>query len=170
MVDGDKNHDFPGVAQMNSKEHLLDRLDWRIIELLQEDARCSNTGIGKQIGLSQPAVTARIRRLEELGVVEGYTARINAKAIGREIGAFIRLRTTHAEIARCLAAFASLPEVVEAHRITGEDCFLIRVVATRMTQLESVIDTLAQYGPVSTSIVLASYPAKPLRAESAAPV
>jgi Lrp/AsnC family leucine-responsive transcriptional regulator len=154
---------------MNSKNSQLDRLDWRILELLQEDARHSNTEIGKQVGLSQPAVTARIRRLEELGVIEGYGARVNAKAVGREIVAFIRLKTTHAEIARCLAAFAAQPEVLEAHRITGEDCFLVRVVATRMAQLEAVIDTLAQYGPVTTAIVLASYPAKPLRAEPPPP-
>ncbi len=147
---------------MNPKPQ-LDRLDWRILELLQTDARTTNTEIGKQVGLSQPAVTARIRRLEETGVIEGYGARVNTKQVGREIAAFIRLKTTHAQIADCLAVFAATPEIVEAHRITGEDCFLVRVVAERMSQLEHVIDALAAHGPVTTTMVLASYPPKPIR-------
>jgi len=145
---------------MKPKQVELDRLDWRIIEALQTHARVTNTELGKQIGLSQPAVSARIRRLEEQGVIEGYSARINAGLIGRDISALIRIQTSHAQIAKCLKAFAAMPEIIEAHRITGSDCFIVRVVVERMKQLESVIDALARFGPVATSIVLASYPPK----------
>ena len=145
---------------MKAKPVTLDRLDWRILEALQCNARVTNTELGKQIGLSQPAVTARIRRLEELGVIEGYAARINPGIVGRGIGAIVRIRTTHAEIKRCLSAFEAMPEIVEAHRITGEDCFIVRMVVEEMAQLETAIDALARFGPVTTSVVLASYPPK----------
>ncbi|KAA0080419.1 Lrp/AsnC family transcriptional regulator [Trinickia soli] len=149
---------------MKTKAIALDKLDWRILEALQNNARVTNTELGKQIGLSQPAVTARIRRLEEQGVIEGYAARINPGLVGRRIAAVVRIRTTHAEIKHCLSAFAAMPEIIEAHRITGEDCFLVRIVVEEMSQLESAIDALARFGPVTTSIVLASYPPKIIRA------
>ncbi len=149
---------------MKRQQPVLDRLDWRILEALQANSRVGNTELGKQVGLSPPAIAARIRRLEDDGVIEGYGARINPKLAGRPIAAMIRIRTTHAHIGQCLAAFDALPEVIEAHRITGEDCFVVRVVAEDLAKLESVIDTLAKFGPVSTGVVLASYPPKPIHA------
>lgn len=148
---------------MKPKRVTLDRLDWRILEALQSNARISNTDLGKQIGLSQPAVTARIKRLEEQGVIEGYTARINPGLVGRGIAAIVRIRTTHAQIKQCLSAFETMPEIVEADRITGEDCFMVRIVVEDMTQVEAAIDSLARFGPVTTSVVLASYPPKAIR-------
>jgi Lrp/AsnC family leucine-responsive transcriptional regulator len=140
------------------KAEALDRLDWRILEALQHNARMSNTELGKQIGLSQPAITARIRNWKT-EVIEGYTARINP-GLGHNISAMVRIRTTHAEIKRCLLAFEAMPEIIEAHRITGEDCFIVRVVVEEMAQLEAAIDALARFGPVTTSVILASYPSK----------
>ncbi len=148
---------------MKSKTPELDRLDWRILEALQANARITSTDLGKQIGLSQPAVTSRIRRLEEQGVIEGYTARLNHKLIGRQIRALIRLRTSHAQIAQCLEAFETIPEIVEADRVTGDDCFVVRAVVAEMERLEIIIDSLAKFGSVMTSIILASYPPKVMR-------
>lgn len=145
---------------MKPKSMELDKLDWRILEILQDNARITNTELGKQVGLSQPAITARIRQLEEQGVIESYAARINHRLVGRDISAFIRIRTSHAQIPECLKVFEARSEVIEAHRITGEDCFVVRVVVAHMTQLEATIDALAKFGPVTTSIVLASYPQK----------
>ena len=149
--------------QMKSKQISLDKLDWKILELLQSNARITNTEIGKRVGLSQPAVTARIQRLEEHGVIEGYSAKINLGLTGLHTSAWIRIRTTHAQIKQCLHAFAVMPEVIEAYRITGEDCFVVRVVVTQMPQLEAAIDALAKLGSVSTSVILASYPPKVIR-------
>lgn len=151
------------AKQMKQKKASLDKLDWRILEILQFNARTSNTDIGKQIGLSQPAVTARIQQLEALGVVEGYSAKVNLTLAGLHTSAWIRIRTTHSQIQQCLNAFATMPEVVEAYRITGEDCFAVRVVVARMPQLTATIDALAKLGEVSTSVVLASYPPKVIR-------
>lgn len=139
-----------------------DRTDWRILELLQHNARMTNTEIGKRVGLSQPAVTARIRALEEAGVIEGYAARINPRALGQEITAVIRLRTVHEKIGACLQAFEAMPEIREAHRITGEDCFIVKATFAEMARLETAIDSLARFGSVTTSLVLASYPPKPI--------
>ena len=145
---------------MKPKQASLDRLDWKILEALQENARISNTELGKQIGLSQPAVTARIKQLEEHGVIEGYGAKLNLTRLGLHTSAWIRLRTTHAQIQACLRAFAAMPEVIEAFRVTGEDCFAVRVVVSQMPELEAAIDALAKFGAVSTSVVLANYPQK----------
>lgn len=93
-------------------------------------------------------------------MIEGYSARINPELAGRDISALIRIQTTHAQITKCLKAFATMPEIIEAHRITGDDCFIVRAVVQRMKQLETVVDALARFGPVTTSIVLASYPPK----------
>lgn len=156
--------DFKGnreYSQMKTKPS-VDRLDSRILGLLQTNARMSNTEIGKRIGLSQPAVTARIQRLEESGVIEGYGARIDARRAGLGISALIRLKTTHSRINDCLAKFQAMPAIVGADRITGEDCFIVRVTVAEMSELESAIDELASLGAVTTSIVLASYPPKPL--------
>lgn len=151
------------LMQMKPKQPVLDRLDWRILESLQANARMTNTELGKQVGLSQPAVTARIRRLEDLGVIEGYTAKINPGLAGLHTAALIRIRTTHAQIKQCLKAFEAMPEVIEADRITGEDCFVVRVVVQQMSQLELAIDSLARFGAITTSVVLASYPSKVIR-------
>lgn len=86
--------------------------------------------------------------------------RINPGLVGRGIAAIVRIRTTHAQIKPCLSAFEAMPEIVEAHRITGEDCFMVRMVVEEMAQLEMAIDALARFGPVTTSVVLASYPPK----------
>src|SRR5215208_6967213 len=101
----------------------LDHKDWKILEALQSNARYTNTEIGKRIGLSQPAVTARIQRLEEAQVIQGYTARINAKRVGAEISAVLRLRPQHTAFTQCLKVFDRMPEIVEVNRMTGDECF-----------------------------------------------
>lgn len=146
---------------MNSKS-VPDHIDWKILELLQNNARLSNTEMGKLVGLSQPAVTSRIQKLEEAGVIEGYTARLNSRCLGREISAFIRLKTTHANIQRCLKTFERIPHILEIYRITGEDCFMVKATFQRMSQLESTIDAIANFGAVTTTMILATHPSRPL--------
>ncbi|MBB6588992.1 Lrp/AsnC family transcriptional regulator (plasmid) [Ralstonia solanacearum] len=90
-------------------------------------------------------------------------ARINPGLVGRGIAAIGRIRTTHARIKQCLGAFEAMPEIVEAHRVTGEDCIIVRIVVEEMAQLELAIDALTRFGAVTTSVVLASYPPKTIR-------
>jgi Lrp/AsnC family leucine-responsive transcriptional regulator len=146
---------------MNSKS-APDHIDWKILELLQHNARLSNTEMGKLVGLSQPAVTARIQRLEDVGVIEGYSARLNPRCLGREISALIRLKTTHANIHHCLNTFERIPHILEIYRITGEDCFMVKATFQQMSQLESTIDAIGKFGAVTTTMILATFPPRPL--------
>src|SRR4030088_1448831 len=132
----------------------LDTTDWRIIEELQRDGRVPLATLGKRIGLSQPAVSERVKRLESLGVIEGYAARVNFQAVGLDLLAIARIRTTFEKLQACLKLFASMPEILEVHRVTGEDCLILKVLVPRAAQLESVIDRLAAGCTVGHSIVL----------------
>ncbi len=134
----------------------LDAKDLDIIELLQEDGRIPFSELGRRIGLSQPAVSERVKRLEERGVIAGYGARIDPAAVGLGMTAIIRLRTTHEQIGRCLKAFAEMPQVIQVHRITGEDCFVLAVLVPSPGELETIVDAIARHGSVNTALVLRS--------------
>lgn len=140
----------------------LDRLDIAILEALQENARTPLSEIGRRVGLSQPATSERVKRLEDRGILAGYTARLDAAALGLGMMAIIRLKTTHEHIKPALKAFTEMPHVIEVHRLTGEDCFLLKVLVPTPGQLETIVDTIARFGAVTTSLVLRSEPAKPL--------
>jgi Lrp/AsnC family leucine-responsive transcriptional regulator len=134
----------------------LDKKDRLILEALQADARQSLAALGKRIGLSQPAMSERVRKLEEAGVIEGYGARLNLGALGLAMQAVIRVRTTHEHIKSYVKLFEKMPEVLEADRVTGEDCFIVRCAFAEARDLERVVDALAAHGAVSTSLVLSS--------------
>jgi Lrp/AsnC family leucine-responsive transcriptional regulator len=140
----------------------LDEIDRLILTILQENGRLSGADIGRRVNLSQPAVSARIQRLERTGVITGYTAVIDPAQVGLHIHAVVRLRTTHARITEALELFDKLDEVTATYRLTGEDCFLLDVRTPDAAALEQVVDTIGRLGPVSTSLVLREYPKKPL--------
>lgn len=140
----------------------VDRLDIAILEALQENARTPLSEIGRRVGLSQPATSERVKRLEERGIIAGYGVRIDPAALGLGMMAIIRVRTTHEHIRPALRAFADMPHVIEVHRMTGEDCFLLKVQVPSPGQLEAIVDGIARFGPVTTSLVLRSEPVKPL--------
>ncbi|WP_222846761.1 Lrp/AsnC family transcriptional regulator [Chitinolyticbacter meiyuanensis] len=146
---------------MNSSPE-LDSKDWKILEALQQDARQSLSALGKRIGLSQPAVSERIRKLEDAGVIEGYGVRLNLQKLGYGLQALIRLRARHDEIPAFVTTCAAMPEVLEMFRITGEDCFCLRCAIARPQELERLIDALSRYGAVTTSIVLSKPLDKPV--------
>jgi Lrp/AsnC family leucine-responsive transcriptional regulator len=134
----------------------FDKKDRLILQALQEDARQSLAALGKRIGLSQPAMSERVRKLEDAGVIEGYGARVNLQALGLGLQALIRIRTTHAQIKGYLRLFETMPEVLAADRVTGEDCFIVRCAFAKPVDLERVVDALAVHGSVATSLVLSS--------------
>ena len=134
----------------------LDKKDYLILEALQHDARQSLAALGKRIGLSQPAMSERVRKLEDAGVIEGYGARVNLKAMGVGLQAIIRIQTTHAGIRPYIQLFEAMDEVLEADRVTGEDCFIVRCAIAEPADLQRVVDALAAYGAVTTSLVLSS--------------
>jgi len=146
----------------------LDAIDWKLIEELQLDARVPLSRLGKRVGLSQPATSERVKRLEAAGVIEGYTARINYQAVGLDLLAVVRVKTTFEKLQTCIRMFASMPQILEVHRVTGEDCFVLKVIVARSQQLESVVDNLARHGSVTTAIVLSSQPPTPVSRRIAA--
>lgn len=98
----------------------LDKKNRLILQALQQDARQSLAALGRRIGLSQPAISERVRKLEEGGVIAGYGARINLGAVGLKLQAVVRIRTTHEHIQRSVTLFKSMPEVLDAVRVTGD--------------------------------------------------
>ncbi len=142
----------------------LDRTDREILALLQHEGRLSGAEVGRRVGLSQPAAAARIQRLEKSGVIAGYRAVVDPVALGLNIHAVIRLRTTHAQLSRALELAARTPEVTSTLRVTGEDCLIFEVHCPQAGRLEEVVDSLARFGPVTTSLVLRTYPPKPMAA------
>ncbi|CCM77974.1 Lrp/AsnC family transcriptional regulator [Rhizobium mesoamericanum] len=143
----------------------LDPTDMLIIEIMQADGRISVSELGRKVGLSQPASSERLKRLEERGIIEGYGARINTAALGLGMVAVIRLRTTHEHIRACLKQFSEMPQIIEVLRLTGEDCFILKVLVPSPSELEIIVDSIARYGAVTTSLVLRSEPAKPIGRE-----
>lgn len=133
----------------------LDLMDARILEILQADARLTLAEIGRRIHLSQPAVAERVRRMEAAGIITGYHARVNPEALGYGITAFVRIASQTSD-SPILKITEEVPEVVECHSITGEDCVIVKVVAASVRELERVITRLARCGVTSTSLILSS--------------
>lgn len=132
---------------------VLDATNLRLIAELQADARLSIAELGRRIGLSPPAVAERMARLEEAGVITGYHAEVDPRALGYALGAILRIRPAPRQIATVAELARDTPEVVECHRITGEDCFLMRLDVRSVAELEDLIDRFAFYGQTTTSIM-----------------
>jgi len=138
-------------------EKLLDDMDWRILAELQANARISYSELGRRVGLTQPAVAERVRRMEDAGIIRGYRVRLNREKLGLPITAYIRVATENESRGAQLAALArELPEVLECHRITGDDSYILKVAVTSVQHLEMVLGKVTLHGQPTTSIVLSS--------------
>ena len=142
----------------------LDRTDWRLLAELQRDGRATYAELARAVAMSASAVAERIRRLEEAGVIAGYQATVNPERVGLTVMAFVRVRYPTGNYRPFHAMLDTTPEVVEAHHVTGEDCFVLKVLARSMRHLEEVTGRIAGLGPVTTSVVYSS----PLAARSIA--
>lgn len=138
------------------RDIMLDDVDWRILLALQDDGRTPYAELGRRVGLSSPAMIERVRKLEDAGVIKGYHAEVDAARAGAPVMAFIRVKATPSGYPRVVALAAELPEVLECHRATGIDCFVLKVVAASIAHLEAVLDRLLPHGEPVTSIVLSS--------------
>jgi Lrp/AsnC family transcriptional regulator, leucine-responsive regulatory protein len=138
-------------------ERLLDETGWHILEALQENARLSFSELGQRVGLSSPAVAERVRRMEDAGIITGYRAEINTAKIGYPITAVIRISNAPGErCTRFIAWAQAIPEVLECHRVTGSDALIMKIMASSVEHLESLIDRLSEHGQLTTSIVLST--------------
>jgi Lrp/AsnC family leucine-responsive transcriptional regulator len=134
----------------------MDVTDYKIIEILQKDGRISMKDLGKFVGLTSPAVSERVRRLEEAGVIEGYKAIVNPDRLGRIIKAFIHISLDNNSYSDFLQTAKKDPRIVECHHITGDDCSLIKVIVKDMYELEAVIDSIKKIGHTKTSVILST--------------
>jgi len=142
---------------------LLDPVNVRILGALQADPRISMSELGRRVGMSAPAVTERVQRLEEGGVIRGYRLEIDPAAVGFPVAAWVRVRPGPGQLAKIAELATTIPEVVECHRITGEDCFLLKVHVPAVDELETVLDRFLLYGQTASSILQSSpVPPRPL--------
>jgi Lrp/AsnC family leucine-responsive transcriptional regulator len=134
----------------------LDPTNLRLLAELQVDARLSLAELGRRVGLSAPAVGERLGRLERSGVIAGYRAELDPRALGYALAAVLRIRPAPRQIGAVAELARGTPEVVECHRITGEDCFIMKLHIRSVEHLEEVIDRFTPYGQTTTSIVQSS--------------
>ncbi len=134
----------------------LDPVNMRVLEELQRDPRLSMSELGRRVGMSSPAVTERVRRLEEARVIQGYRLELNPVALGLPITAYIRIRPNPGQLPRIAELAQQIPEVVECHRVTGEDCFILKVHIPAIDQLDRLLDSFLLYGSTTTSLIQSS--------------
>ena len=140
----------------------MDVTDHKIIEILQKDGRVSMKDLGKIVGLTSPAVSERVKRLEESGIIEGYKAIVNPDALGRVIKAFIHISLPSNKYKDFIEDARNNPRIVECHHITGDDCSVLKVIVKDMYELEEVIDSIKKIGSTKTSVILST----PIHAKS----
>jgi Lrp/AsnC family leucine-responsive transcriptional regulator len=143
------------VQRQNGRkaEDLLDETNRAILAELQLDARLSLAELGRRVGLSSPAVAERVQRLERDGVITGYHAEVDPRAVGYDLGVVIRVRPAPRQIPKVADLARDTPEVVECQRITGEDCFIMKAHVRSVEHLEEIIDRFVIFGQTTTSLV-----------------
>lgn len=137
-------------------DSVLDSTNLRLLAELQCDPRLPMAELGRRIGMSAPAVTERVRRMEEAGIIQGYRLDVNPAALGLPITLYVRVRPDPGQLPKIAELARRIPEVVECHRITGEDCFILKAHIPTMDQLDQMLDRLLLYGATTTSIVQSS--------------
>jgi len=135
---------------------VADNVDRVLLAELQRDGRQSIAELARTVHMSNSAVAERLRRLEETGVIAGYRAVVDPERLGYGILAYLRLRYPSSQYAPLHELLADIPEVVEAHHVTGDDCFILKVVATSMRHLEQVSGRVGTLGSVTTSVSYSS--------------
>lgn len=145
------------IFTYNPSETVSDPLNLQILTELQKDPRLSMTALGKRVGLSPPAVTERVRRLEDMGIIKAYRLEIDPSALGLPLTAYVRVRPHSGQQLPKIAELArSIPEVAECHRVTGEDCFIVKVYLPSLEQLDRILDEFLVFGTTTTSLVQSS--------------
>ena len=141
---------------MTVSKLLLDSRNQKLLGALLKNPRASVTDLARKVGLSAPATRERMLRLEEAGVIKGWRVELDPQALGFPIAILIRVRPMPGQLPKIAKLAQSLPQVTECHRITGEDCFLMRVHLRALEELDGLLDRFLAYGQTTTSIVQSS--------------
>lgn len=140
----------------NVNRNMLDDVNRWILAELVENPRIAMSALGRIVEMSAPAVTERVQRLEQTGVITGYTVTLDPEALGYSVTAFTRIKPTPGQVPKIIQIVETIPEISECHRITGEDCFLMKIHAHSIQDIERVLDQVALFGQTVTSIVQSS--------------
>lgn len=160
----------PGGSNSLDGPARLDAVNLRVLSELQTNPRLSMSELARRVGMSAPAVTERVQRLETAGVIIGYRLDIDPAALGMPVTALVRIRPGPGQLPKIAQAAHETAQVVECYRITGEDCFLLKIHAPSIGELEEVLDRFLLFGQTTTSIVVSTpLPARPLPLHTAAP-
>ncbi|MFK0687352.1 Lrp/AsnC family transcriptional regulator [Mesorhizobium sp. IMUNJ 23033] len=143
------------MKRLRNENPELDAADLKILRLLEKDARTSTAELARAVGLSAP-VAERIKRLQENGVIEIYTVRINPAALGMKLSAWLRIRPVPGQLAVVADIIRDLPEIAQCDRVTGEDCFIALAHVGSVAELERVIDRIIPYAMANTAIIQSS--------------
>jgi len=141
---------------MNNKGILADRKNLELLRLLQKNPRAPISQLARKIGMSNPAVKERVVRLEESGILAGFRLELSPKELGYDVMAFVRIRPLPGHLSKIAELAQSVPEVTECHRITGEDCFILKLYVKEISNLDRVLDRFLAHGQTTTSIVQSS--------------
>jgi Lrp/AsnC family leucine-responsive transcriptional regulator len=144
------------ALSLQTEKPVLDELNIRLLTELSADPRLRTTELARRLGVSAPTVRERVTRLEESGVIRGYRLDIDPAALGLPVAAWVRLRPGPGQIPRIIELAGRTPEVVECHRISGEDCFLMRVQVAAIAGLEEVLDKFLIHGQTTSSFIVSS--------------
>ncbi|WP_103068113.1 Lrp/AsnC family transcriptional regulator [Aquimarina sediminis] len=131
-----------------------DDLDWKILEVLQENARLPFAQIGRAVGLSPSAVAERIQRMEDTGVIMGYKTLVSPLKMGWSLSAYIMMSVSRVNFQPFIDSLKSYPEMVECSRVTGKDCLIMKFHVKDSQHLEKVINRLTQFGDPTTLLIL----------------
>ncbi len=134
----------------------LDKINWKILEILQQNSRSALKEIAQEIGLSSPTVAERIHKMEQAGIIEKYSTNLNMERIGYPLGVYITIKIRFGQVERFEKYLPTIPEICECHKITGNDCMLMRGYVKDPKHLENLNARLAVYGELTTSLVLKS--------------
>jgi Lrp/AsnC family leucine-responsive transcriptional regulator len=144
------------MKRLRSENGRLDDVDAKLLLALAADARTSIAELARIVRLSSPSVSERIKRLEEVGVIQGYSVKIDPRALGLPLAAWLRIRPIPGRLQKVAEILRELPEIVECDRITGEDCFIARAYVSSVGELERLIDKIIPYAMTNTSIIQSS--------------
>ena len=142
---------------MSLNKNGLDGTSWAILEALQENGRIPYSELGKKVGLSTPAVSERVRKLEENGIITGYRATLDMQKLGREITAFVSIRSTPDKNKKLIDFIKNSPVVEEGHYITGQASYIVKIVVPKIKDMETFIGEISHFGATNTSIVMSTH-------------
>lgn len=134
---------------------MIDEIDRHIIEALSQDARLSIKELAQRVALSSPSVSERLKRLEERGVIRGFTLDLDAKALGYSLQAIVRIKPLPGKLHIVQKLIEDIPQITECDKVTGDDCFVARLQLRSIEQLDGILDQIADKAETSTAIVKA---------------